>query len=601
MNREAVFVETIDQLIAARDEILKYDVIGVDTETTGLSAIKDELRLLQLSVSPSIGFVFDMRKLNGPSLFKFFKDILADPKKVVCFQNAKFDLQFITAFFNEGPLAVELLYDTMLASKILSFERRRTTQKNGKSTWLDVNKHSLAEIVRRELDVVLDKELQKSDFSREISQAQIEYASRDARVLHNVRRVQKAKIISHGLQKVVRLEGDAVAAIADLEYNGIYLDKDDWTSRIDRQQSRADELRSTILEALAPHVEQVDLFGEPVVNIDSPAQLLPLLRRFGVPIGESTSEDELRPFMSDYPLVEILMEYRENATALKKFGTAYFKFVDGDDRIHADFHQMTAPSGRMSCSNPNLQQITQDPEYRRPFKAQNGGKIISADYGQIELRIMAVQSRDPGLVKAFIENIHIHKQTCNLVFGEPLDNPEPRKYRLSKNLNFGATYGAGPPRFAQVAGIREDEAQEALRLFWRAYPVLDKYMERRGLECAETGVTRTHSGRMVKLLYDHQDRSAFGSAKRLGRNFGIQGTGADILKRAIYKMRNKAIAEKVDMRLINLVHDETVTETDDDAEKVGSMVRDAMVEAGQEVLEDIPCIVDLHIDNNWTK
>jgi DNA polymerase I-like protein with 3'-5' exonuclease and polymerase domains len=931
MNTEAIFIDTEQELSQARDEILQHDVIGADTETTGLSAITDTMRLLQLSVSPSTCFVFDVFKLRDPSYFRFFRDILADPKKVVCFQNAKFDLQFLTAFFNEGPLPVELLYDTMLASKLLSFERRRITQKNGKSTWVDLNKHSLAEIVRRELEVTLDKELQKSDFSGEISQSQIEYAARDARILHNVRRVQKSKLIAHDLQKVVRLEGDAVAAIADLEYNGIYLDQDDWNTRIERQQARADELKGVILEALAPHVMEVDLFGDPVVNIDSPAQLLPLLRDFGVPIGDSTSEDELRPFMSEFPLVETLMEYRENATALKKFGPAYLKFITPKTgRIHADFHQMTAPSGRMSCvsegtlvqvpggevpietiqpgdfvygytsegkltlrkvlnvidngerecvdviwkstgahdcgkltvtpdhliklrtdgswkqagnlktgervyhlrrskqerqdssfriklygsnyfqeleehtikreyfkanpkdhihhrnedpsdnsicnleiltpkehfvvhwneerkaaslenikkaqacrgeskfgednprwipisrfgllrviartrgrliyvgmdfntfkrkcemkgidlkkvrsmysktgvylsrtkiwkafsiyqkvaetaqalgigtprlkrmckeyglsynhevvgvipsgkyrvydleveeihnfiagevcvhncSNPNLQQITQDPEYRHPFKAQNGGKIISADYGQIELRIMAAQSRDPGLVKAFTEGIHIHRQTCNLVFGEPLDNPDPHKYRLSKNLNFGATYGAGPPRFAQVAGIREEEASDALNRFWNAYSILDKYMTRRGIECAETGITRTHSGRMVKLLYDHQDRSAYGSAKRLGRNFGIQGTGADILKRAIYLMRNKAIKEKLDMKLVNLVHDETVTETNDDAELVGKCIKGVMVEAGQEVLDDIPCVVDIKAGETWTK
>jgi DNA polymerase I len=585
------YIDNITELEVARSDLLDSGVVGIDCESTGFDPYTDVMTLLQMSVDPEHAYVFNMRELNDPEDFIFFANILAHPRKVKIMQNGKFDLQFITRFFDRGPLPIESLYDTMIASKLIARGDNRLA-------------HNLAAIAKRELDMELDKTLQTSDFGRLThSDEQLMYAAKDAAVLLPIREAQKLHLKQYQLEKVARLEFDAVAAIADCELNGIYLDGDEWHERIVGQKEQHLLLRNETVDLLRPGVVQLDLFGEAMLNIDSPKQLGPVLQNLGVPIGASTKEKELIGHRHDFPVVDAVLRYREVATALKKFGDDYLRFIHKTTgRVHADFHQLTAPSGRMSCSKPNLQQVPREILYRQCFKAQTGGKIITADYGQIELRIMAMQSGDPMLVRAFVEGRDLHDQTAVLVLGCDPNNIPPEKRGISKNLNFGTAYGVGPPRFSEVAGIPEREAEIALRNYWKVYTVLDHYLTAQGLLAANQGYAKTHSGRTVRLRFDSNDRKAWSAAKRLGRNFGVQGTGADILKRALYLVRKASIESGYDVRVVNIVHDEIVVETNDDAALVSVLVERAMMVAGQEVLGDkIPCVVGVKIKETWTK
>lgn len=596
---QIVYVDTIEKLRPVITDVCSAGVVGWDLETSGLSALTDRIRTMQFSTHPDLAYVVGVQKLNDPGLYTFFTDILAEPTRVVVAQNGKFDLSFFTRFMNQGPLPNESFYDTMIVSKLLSFDRFYEI-KQDRPHWVEYNRHSLGEIVLRELGITLDKSLQKSDFSGPLSQEQIEYAGRDAAILLSVREEQIKRLKEHSLERVARLECDFVPCMADLELNGFYLDSEAWNIRTERQAGAAEVLKNQFLKLITPHAQVIDLWGEAVINIDSPAQLVHTLRGAGIPIN-STKEEELLFLAPKYPEARLLLDYKEQSTALKKFGPDYLKFISPvTGRIHADFQQITAPSGRGSCWRPNLQQVPQDSEYRTAFKAQNGGKIVGADFSQIELRIMAKFSGDPQLTKVFMEGASLHKHTCHHVLGEPLENQDPVKYRISKNLNFGATYGAGGERFAQVAGISVEEAESVLKRFWKVYTVLDSYQRVQGEKCAR-GDAKTFSGRKVKLNFDPEDRRAYSSAVRLGRNFGIQGSGADILKRACYLMRGKAIQEGLDCRLVNQIHDEIVAETNDDSEKVARLVELAMIEAGQEVLGEIPCTVEVKIGDTWTK
>lgn len=598
---EVQYIDNLEDFGRMREDLLSTDKpLGWDSETSGFDPHTEKLRTFQFATNPDKPYVVDVHKLNDPNLYAPFLDMLADPERSVIAQNGAFDLKFLRKFVGGKAFPVTRFYDTMVVSKLLSFDRYYVLRQD-RPHWEETNKHGLGDIASRELGIVLDKALQKSDFSGPLSEEQIQYAARDAGVLLQIYESQVKKVREESLERVARLECDAVPCIADLEYNGFYLDAEAWDERTRQQRVEAEELRKQLYDALTPHCPVIDLWGDPVINIDSPTQLLKTLRLAGIPV-ESTKEDALKVLKHDHEIVRLLMEYRERATALKKFGPDYLNFINPEtDRIHADFQQITAPSGRMSCWKPNLQQLPQDPRFRTPFRAQHGGKIITADYGQIELRIMGMQSRDPQLVKVFMEGISLHKHTCHMVLGEPLDNPDPRKYRIAKNLNFGATYGAGAERFSQVADIRVKEAEDALRGFWQIYYVLDAYMARQGEICAETGIAKTWSGRKVRVNFDKEDRRAYSSATRLGRNFGVQGTGADILKMAGYKIRNKAFEEGLDCRPVNWVHDEIVTETNDDPTRVEELVVSMMKEAGQLVLGDIPCVVDAHTEDTWTK
>jgi len=587
---DIVVVDNQTDLISAREELLSAEEFGGDIETTGFNCRAKEMTLLQLSPHGERSFVFDTRKLRDPNDFEFVKDILASDR-VVMFQNGKFDLQFLTHFFGGKPLAVKSFYDTMIVSKILA---------RGDKTL----RHDLGSIAYREAGMMLDKSLQKSDFgATEISQEQIEYAARDSAILHSIRDRQKAKAGTYNLGAICRLESDAVAALADAEYGGIYLDAEEWTERTTHQAQRAEELSKEILNHLQLSVPVIDLWGTPVINLDSPHQLGPALRNLGIPIGESTAEAELVHFREKHPIINLLLEYRENTSPLSKYGLEILNFIDSvDNRIHPDYQQIEAPSGRMSIRKPAMQTIPADPQYRTPFKAQfPGGSIITADYGQIELRIMAKLSGDPILTAAYMNNEDLHNVTCHHVLGEPLENPNPDKRRIAKNLNFGTAYGVSAPGFAVTANVTVAFAEKALESFWKVYRVLGDYLKRQADMASNHGHVVTMTGRSAVLKFDREDKQKYNAARRLGRNFGVQGTGADILKRALYLLRNQIIALGLRATVVNIVHDEIVVETYDDARYVANIVESVMIEAGTEYLDPIPCVVGIKIGSTWIK
>ena len=589
---EAIFVEDILSLEKARDELMQAPVWGCDVETTGFDAHTEELRLLQIAPHAEKAYVFNMRELNDPTDFTWVKDYFAN-KRPTLWQNAKFDLQFMTHWFGEGPLPIEGTYDTMLASKILACGIQMG--------------HGLKDIALRETRRSLDKTLQKSDFgATDLSEEQLLYAANDSTILHEIRDRQKPRLENQQLDWVTRIECDAVAAIADIELNGFYLDAEEWAERCTDEGMRRQEYLDIIMDIITPVCPIIDLFGVPVVNIDSPQQILPILHKLGIHADDS-AEDSLVPFKG-HPLIDNLISYKQLATSLKKFGPDYLNYISkATGRIHASFHQLTAPSGRMSVSKPGLQQVPAEAIYRQCFKAQKGGYIITADYGQVELRIMAKQSGDPTLIRAFNEKRDLHKHTASLVFHEPYENVDPKHRTISKKLNFGTAYGVGAESFAHQVTLEGiplsvTAAETMLKNFWNAYGVLDGYLKRQGAIAADQGYAKTMSGRTGRFVVNLTDKQAYSSNKRLGRNFGVQGTGADIVKLALYYLRNELIKQNLwETKIVNVVHDEIVCETNDDPEVVEAAVHKSMMAAGDLFLNPVPCVVDTKVAKVWSK
>lgn len=589
---EITYVDNLTDLTQARDDILgNGDELGVDTETTGFDALSEEMTLLQVAYKPGHSYVFNVRELNDPNDFEWVVDLLGS-ERVTCFQNAKFDLQFLRYFFGR-PFNVENLYDTYIISQLEARGDKRV-------------RHNLGEIAMRELGLSLDKSLQKSDFgTTTFSEEQLMYAGRDAEVLLSIRDSQKVKLTSYGLEGVARLECDAVAALADTEYDGFYLDPVEWTNRAAGQQARHTILEKEVYELIAPATQVIDLFGDPVINLDSPQQLGPALRNLGIKIGESTDEAALTAFKGRHPIIEVLLEYREMANALKKYGLDYLNFINPvDGRLHATFNQIEAPSGRMSVRKPALQTVPAEKLYRQNFKAQHGGKLITADYSQVELRIMAKTSGDPVLTQAYMDGEDLHNVTAVKVLGEPADNINPDRRRIAKNANFGTAYGVSAAGFAVTAGITERAAEQVLRAFWMTYSVLGNYLRQQASLAADHGRCYTMSGRSAVLFVDQDDKQKVAAARRLGRNFGIQGTGADILKLALYLFRKERVRLSLSAKIVNIVHDEIVVETEGDqgyAEYVAGILKATMVTAGTHYLNPIPCEVSIKIGDVWTK
>jgi DNA polymerase-1 len=270
-------------------------------------------------------------------------------------------------------------------------------------------------------------------------------------------------------------------------------------------------------------------------------------------------------------------------------------------RLHADFRQIGAPTGRFACTNPNIQQVPHAVEYRRCFSGHPAGrKLVIADYSQIELRILAEFSGDRGFIEAFNSGADLHRVTASQVFNVSIDQVSKDQRDFAKRLNFGVVYGIGAQRFSIMTGLSVAEAENVLRKYFSTYRGLDNYLRDAANRAVTERQARTASGRLVRFRYDENDRQQISMTHRNGKNTPIQGTSADILKRALRLLTDELRATSA--KIVNIIHDEVVVETDaDEAEEIAQKVERAMCDAGQEYLATVPVKVETEIAEEWIK
>ena len=571
-------------------ELAAERYIGFDTETTELDPYRGDLRLVQFSTGKST-YVIDLKSFgsNGdlrtnPDLAPL-RDLLSDSSKIKIAHNAKFDAKWV-----RHHLGAELngIFDTFLASQLIAAgdsERR----------------HSLADVAQFFTGTELDKSEQVSDWSGELSQSQIEYAAKDAAIMVPLREQVEERLRNDDLMRAAQLEFECIMPIAEMELNGFYLDEARWREQLDRvkveQERAADELQ----DMLSAGVAQATLFGRAEINLDSQQQVTDALLNLGVPVPDSTRAWQLQPLAEKYPVVAKLLEYRAVAKSMSSFGENILEFIEPKTgRIHADFRQIGAPTGRFSCSNPNLQQIPHDQQYRRCFRAAEGKKLVIADYSQIELRILAEFSDDSNFIKAFASGQDFHTTTASQVFGVAPAEVTADQRSFAKRLNFGVVYGIGASRFGLMTGLSQNDAENTMRKYFGTYRGLDSYLRESGTNVITKRVARTASNRMLRLRFDETDRQQISSARRYGVNMPIQGTSADILKRALRILHDSL--RGTSGRLVNIVHDEVIVECDAaEAQSISETLERAMCTAGTEYLSKVPVNVDVHVADEWTK
>jgi DNA polymerase-1 len=286
---------------------------------------------------------------------------------------------------------------------------------------------------------------------------------------------------------------------------------------------------------------------------------------------------------------------------MSSFGENILEFIEPQTgRIHADFRQIGAPTGRFSCSKPNLQQIPHEKEYRGCFVAPTGKRLVIADYSQIELRILAHFSEDRNFIEAFESGQDFHSATAAQVFGITSDDVTPDQRSFAKRLNFGVVYGIGASRFAMMTGLSQTEAENTLRKYFATYPRMDEWLRMQSNNVVTQRQTRTASGRLAKFNFDENDRASLAAALRYAKNMPIQGTSADILKRALRLLHNDL--RGTSGKLVNIVHDEIIVECDvSDADSTAKLLESAMLRAGREFVSRVPVKIDVHIADEWTK
>jgi len=591
MNYE--LIKSPDELRKAIETISSQPVVGLDTETTELDPFTSRLRLIQLAI-PDRVFIVDFDHFANGDAAKSdalapLRRLLEAPRPIKIAHNAKFDAKFI-----KHNLGVDLggLFDTLLASQLAGagdIEER----------------HGLETAASRYLNEAIDKSERLSNWSFELSEAQLEYAARDAAVLLPLREKLIERLKSDSLIKCAQLEFECVMPVVDLELAGFYMHKDRWLEQLSIVEKRRVKLADQLQEVLAEESSQGTLFGGPrrdEINLDSHQQLTQALNRLGIPVPDSTRNWKLQPLAAQYPIIGTLLEYRTVQKALTSYGENMIQMINPvTNRLHADFRQIGAPTGRFACTNPNIQQVPHTIEYRRCFSGYpEGRKLIIADYSQIELRILAEFSGDRGFIEAFNSGADLHRVTAAQVFNASLDQVTKEQRDFAKRLNFGVVYGIGAQRFALMTGMSVPDAESILRRYFTTYRQLDAYLREAANRAVTERQARTASGRLVRFRYDENDRQQISMTQRNGKNTPIQGTSADILKRALRLMREEL--SDMNAKVVNIIHDEIVVEADaDETQDVAAKVERVMCAAGEEYLKTVPVKVEIEIADEWVK
>ncbi|HEY0172975.1 MAG TPA: DNA polymerase [Pyrinomonadaceae bacterium] len=618
-------VETPEELASACGRLAGAAEVGFDTETTSLSPFEGRVRLVQLAAAGEPVYVFDLDRFTGEGddasrrerarrddSLAPLRRLLAATLPVKIAHNAKFDAKWVSHYLGvelcgdfdsraENRDAVERggLFDTLLASQLISAGEQE-------------DRHSLASVSERYLSVPVDKTQQVSNWGGELSSAQLEYAARDAQLMLPLRAKLVEQLRANSLTRTAQLEFECVVPLAALEQEGVYLDQACWRAKLKEIAKQRDLLHEKLQDALAEESAQQSLFGpqRADINLDSHVQLTRALTRV-LPdpsrIPDSTRNWKLEPLALEFPVVRDILDYRTLQKTLK-FGETLLDSVDKGkresertNRIHTHFHQIGAPTGRMSSTDPNVQQIPHAFDMRRCFRAPAGRKLIVADYSQIELRILADFTGDPGFVEAFRSGADLHRVTAAQVFNVKLEEVSKEQRDFAKRLNFGVVYGIGARRFALLTGLKETEAEDLLKRYFSTYRALDAWLREAGFKAVrERTAPRTVAGRLFRFNFDAEDKQAASLAQRNGKNSPIQGSSADIIKRAMRLLHDRL--RGTEARVVNVVHDEVVVECPaEGAEEFVGVVEGAMCAAGEEYVRAVPVKVEAAVTDEWVK
>jgi len=507
--------------------------------------------------------------------------------------NLKFEQKFLKYHYG---INLNHIYDTWLAEIIISGGLQAGRQGT-----------RLQDLAKKYCDIDMSKE-QQTTFKRgqELTPEQIEYAALDVQVLPEIMKAQQEQIKALNLEDTANIEMAAIPGMSWLELSGMPINiemlEDLRIKTLDRKYKAVNKCLEHLKEGNKE--QQRTLTGEQVldINLNSHEQLKQVLNNMGIPC-KSTAEAELKKF--DHPVINCILEYKEAEKLLNTFIEKQKNYIDSTTgRIHANFNQYGAHSGRFTCSKPNLQQQPNSTEWRSIYKAQEGNKIITADYSQIELRILAQVSKDPAFIEAYKTGQDLHKLTASKIFNKPLDEITKQERQVAKTVNFGTVYGIGGKglkKNLENAGIKvtEDEAKQFIKAFYEGYPYVNVYLrnaQRHGLE----NLSIRNAANRYHKFYAPEDERQKGYIKRQCQNMPIQSLCADMVKIAIANLYR--ILEPEGVRFINCVHDELVFEcSEDQAEYVVDTVKVEMEKAGELYLDKVPVIAEVSISDAWIK
>lgn len=598
--------------------------VFVDLETTGLDPIVDKILLLQIMAGGQI-FIYDLLKLNNEHL-KYLINLLQFTKVTSVFHNAKFDLKFI--YHNTG-IWMDKVFDTMNCEVLINAGV-------GKSTY------KLKDLVAKYCGIDMEKESRELFYKQEvhnITEQMLIYAAKDVQVLTDIYHQQTELIRQAKEEKVLEIEMGLLPVVAKMEYDGVLLNQDEWLKLDNAERERFDRVLKQLVETLIEESDvtkykdaneyatalaipvktkkltrELELLTTPELikgwasknfNINSPKQLKTALNLIGIDV-ESVDKKVLKK-MEKSKVIDLLLERSESSKRISTYGRNVIEYIHPvTGRIHTEFLNMGAASGRFSSGNPlNLQNIPNASGYRECFIASPDYEWLSLDYSQQEFRLAGAISREQKIIDAYIAGADMHTATASIIYNKPLNEIDKKERFVGKTANFTILYGGTEWALGRNLDIPIDESLQIIKLFKEGFPTLSAFKEAAESAIIKLGYSSTPLGRRrynpPKPLYmtGNEYVKFISKIKREGFNHIIQGGAADITKIAmLYIARNNPFGDK--LRMLIQVHDEINLEAHKSiANDAVEFVREQMLIAEQPFLGEIPAAVDANTGSHW--
>ena len=601
IRRDTVYqgILTNKEFEALLDRLSRAEIAAIDTETTSLNYMQAEIVGISVAIVSNEAYYIPLmheydgvpNQLDREYVLQKLKPWLEDKEAKKIGHNLKYDSHI---FANHGIELNGTDFDSMLESYVLNSTATR---------------HNLNAVAKRYLNLdttsyedVAGKGAKQIGFNQVSLEDAIHYAAEDADVSFQLHQTLHPKLMEiNSLAKLYTdIEAPLLKVLQTIERNGVLIDES-------MLQKQSDQFAITLKELES---KAYSLAGAEF-NLNSPKQLqeilydklsLPILKK--TPKGQpSTAESVLQRLAEDFPIVQTILNYRTTAKLKTTYTDKLPLMINQDTgRVHTSYHQAVTATGRLSSSDPNLQNIpirtAEGRRIRQAFIAPNGFQILAADYSQIELRIMAHNSQDPGLLDAFQAGLDIHQATAAEIFAVDLQSVSAEQRRSAKAINFGLIYGMSAFGLTRQLGITRGDAQEYIELYFARYPKVKEYMDAIRNQARESGFVETVFGRRLYLPdIDSRNYQRRQYAERSAINAPMQGTAADIIKKAMIDLQQRLVAESINAKIIMQVHDELVLEVEDSSVgAVSELVTEAMGKAAD---LDVALKVDLGVGENW--
>lgn len=589
-------VDNIEKLKLMLESLKSAKLISMDIETTSKDPMRAEIVGLSFSIGVNEGWYIPIQFLGKDQdlfgeddldyVLSELKPIYEDPQIQKCGQNIKYDLLVLK---NSGIEVQGVVFDTMIAAHLLKPELRSYPLGNLSIEYLNYRMQPISDLIGTGKDQKSMADVPLKDITH--------YAVEDADIVYQLVPILKRNLKDSQLIKFFNMvEMPLVPVLVQMEYNGVYVDKDfmgDLSIWMDKKLDAA--------------TQEIYSLAGTEFNINSPQQLaqvlfdilhLPKIRK------RSTNVNVLEKLKSQHPVPEKILEYRKFQKLKSTYADAIPRLIHSKTgRIHSSFSQTIATTGRLASSNPNFQNIPvrteEGREIRKAFRPQREGWIIfSADYSQIELRVMAHLSGDESLREAFQKGEDIHSRTASNIYGVSLEDVLPEMRRTAKVVNFGVMYGAGPFRMSQELGIPMGEAQKVIDTYFNQYPCIKDFIDQTLHQAREKKFVQTMLGRR-RYCYDinSSNQRIRSAVERAAINMPIQGTAAEMIKLAMIKIHDRMRNKNYKAKMILQIHDELLFEIPEDEFED---LKDIVIYEMENAMElDIPIVVDCGIGNSW--